>query len=110
VPDTSATHVHFYWNVFEANQVGTNAASFGAIQGNWELTDKQPFVPTGELLIENRPTEATGVCVTPTNGSHEVINPGNYHCVPLPPTCVTPLLCIDSLKFELFPADRLAAP
>ncbi len=110
VPDTGATHVHFYWNVFETNQVGTNAASFGAVQGDWELTDKQPFVPARELLIENRPTDTTGVCVTPTNGSHQVIDPGNYHCVPLPPTCLTLLACLDSVKFELSPADGVVAP
>jgi len=110
VPDTSGTHAHFYWNVYDSDQVGTNASTFGAVRGNWELTDKQLFVPSGDLLLENRPEDATGICVTPASAAHGVINPANYHCVPLPPSCPTPLQCLDSVRFELPTSGQLVSP
>ncbi|MFO7959554.1 MAG: Hsp70 family protein [Nitriliruptoraceae bacterium] len=80
VPDTSATHAHFYWGIYDAAQVGTNAAD----RSPWELTDAQPFVPGGELQLANRPAGADTVCVTAADGEHAVIEPANHHCVPLP--------------------------
>jgi hypothetical protein len=80
VPDTAATHAHFYWGVYEAEQVGTNATD----RAPWELTDDQPFVPGGELQLANRPAGADSVCVTAADSAHAVIEPANHHCVPLP--------------------------
>ncbi len=79
-PSTAATHAHFYWDVYESSQVGAGAAN----QAPWELTDQRPFVPTGEMRITNRPAHATGVCVTVANGGHAVVDPANFHCVPIP--------------------------
>lgn len=80
VPDTAATHAHFYWGIYDAEQVGTNAVD----RAPWELTDDQPFVPGGELRLANRPAGADTVCVTAADSAHAVIEPANHHCVPLP--------------------------
>jgi hypothetical protein len=75
-PATSGTHAHFFWDVYDASQVGSASAD----RAPWELTDRQPFVPEGELLLANRPANANGVCVTPADADHAVIDPTYYHC------------------------------
>jgi len=84
-PDTSGTHAHFFWDVYEPDQVGTNAAEdYGVEQAPWELTDERPFVPTGAMRLSKRPEDADRICVTVADGDHAVIEPANYQCVPLP--------------------------
>jgi molecular chaperone DnaK len=83
-PNTAAKHAHFFWDIYESAQVGTNAASFGVSQAPWELTANTTFVPGGEMALSNRPAGAEGVCVTAANGNHGVIDPANFHCVELP--------------------------
>jgi len=80
VPDTAATHAHFYWGIYDAAQVGTNATD----RAPWELTDAQPFVPGGEMQLVNRPDGADTVCVTAADGEHAVIEPANHSCFPIP--------------------------
>jgi hypothetical protein len=77
---TAATHAHFFWDIYQPSQVGSSSVD----QAPWELTDQQPFVPTGEMRLANRPPEATGICVTPANGSHQVIDPAYYDCALVP--------------------------
>ncbi len=83
-PDVANEHAHFFWDVYEPDQVGSNAADFDAEQAPWELTDQIPFVPGGELQLANLPDDAEAVCVTVADGNHGVLDPANYHCVPLP--------------------------
>lgn len=83
-PSTAAKHAHFFWDVYESAQVGTNASSFGVTQAPWELTADTTFVPGGEVALSNMPADAEGVCVTAADGSHGVIDPANFHCVEVP--------------------------
>lgn len=79
-PSTGSTHAHFFWDIYDPSQVGSSAAD----QAPWELTDQQPFVPATEMRLANRPAEATGICVTPANASHQVIDPAYYDCAYVP--------------------------
>lgn len=80
-PATTSDHAHFFWDIYDAAQVGSSSAD----QAPWELTDQQPFVPTGEMRLTNRPGDATGICVTPANSSHQVIDPAYFHCALVAP-------------------------
>ncbi len=73
-------HVHFFWDIYSAEQVGTNADAFGASTGVWEETDDRPFVSQDEMLASTRPEGANRVCVTVANAAHEVVNPLIAHC------------------------------
>jgi serine/threonine protein kinase len=75
-PSVSDTHAHFFWDVYEAAQVGSASVD----RAPWELTARQPFVPAEELRLANRPSDATGICVTPADADHEVIDPASFHC------------------------------
>lgn len=83
-PDVAGEHAHFYWDSYFTVQVGTNHADFDVEQAPWELTDQIPFVPSGELSLANRPADARGLCVTVADQDHAVIDPTNYHCLPVP--------------------------
>jgi molecular chaperone DnaK len=85
-PDVTGWHAHFYWDVYDAAQVGTNAADLDAEQAPWELTDQTPYVPSGEVAWANRPDDAEGLCVTVADQDHAVVDPTNHHCLPLPET------------------------
>ena len=77
-------HAHFFWDIYSPDQAGTNAASFGVDQGTWELTDDQPFVSADEMLVSRRPPTALQICVTVANAAHAVVDPREFHCVPIP--------------------------
>ncbi len=76
-PSLGSTHAHFFWDIYQPDQVGSTSPN----QAPWELTDQQPFVPTGEMRMSNRPPGATGLCVTAADASHAVIDPQYYQCV-----------------------------
>ena len=40
---------------------------------------------TAARNLGSRPAAATGLCVTPANSSHQVINPSNFHCIEVAP-------------------------
>jgi len=77
-------HAHFYWDIYSADQAGTNAGTFGVAEGAWEITDEQPFRSSGEMRVGNRPVPANQICVTAGNFAHAVVNPLNFDCVPIP--------------------------
>ena len=86
-PDTSGFHAHFYYNVYDANQVGTNWSLGGAAsQGSWQLTDDQRFETAGSAVaVANAPAGTTAICVVPANSAHAVTNPAAAECFELPP-------------------------
>ena len=77
-------HAHFFWDIYSADQAGTNAATFGVSEGAWEITDEQPFRSSGEMRVGNRPIPANQICVTAGNFAHAVVNPLNFDCAPIP--------------------------
>ena len=79
-------HVHFFWDIYSAGQAGTNARTFGMAEGLWERTVQQTFRSTDELLVENQPSPANRICVTPVNFAHAVVDPLQFDCVPIPTT------------------------
>ena len=81
-----ADHAHFYYDIYDPEQIGLNAASeFGVAQGSWQLTDQMPFSTRGsDVAVENAPADATAICVVAADANHNVINPENFECVPLP--------------------------
>ncbi|MCB0991858.1 MAG: hypothetical protein KDB16_12825, partial [Acidimicrobiales bacterium] len=85
-PDTSNIHVHFYYNVFDAAQVGTNFAQWGeSVQGFWQLTQDIPFRTAGTpVAMASLPADATQLCVTPTDSAHGVLDPEHFDCLDIP--------------------------
>jgi hypothetical protein len=83
-PAVGDRHAHFFYDTVLPTEAGTNAAQFGAIPKIWELTDARPFRSEREMLLSNRPPEATQVCVTVANADHGVVDPTVFECVPLP--------------------------
>jgi hypothetical protein len=83
-PSIGDRHAHFFYDTVLPTEAGTNAAQFGATPGIWELTDARPFRSEREMLLSNKPPEATQVCVTVANADHGVVDPTVFECVPLP--------------------------
>jgi hypothetical protein len=83
-PSLQSFHAHFFWDTVSPKSAGTNAAKFGATVGTWELTDKQPFVSSGELSLANRPAAAKQVCVEVADNAHALVDPTVFDCIPLP--------------------------
>lgn len=77
-------HVHFFWDIYSADQAGTNAGTFGVAEGAWEISDQQPFRSVDELLVQNRPVPANQICVTPANFAHAVVDPLQFDCIAIP--------------------------
>jgi serine/threonine protein kinase len=90
VPDTSNLHAHFYYDIYDVTQVGTNWQQMGAATaGSWQLTDDQPFRTAGSAVaISNAPPGTTAICVVPTDSNHGVLSPDNAECFELPPELV----------------------
>lgn len=74
-------HAHFFWDIYEPSQVGTSSVD----RAPWELTFDNVFVPSEEMRLANRPPDATGICVTPADDDHAVIDPDYFHCALVPP-------------------------
>jgi len=75
-------HAHFYWNTFDSNQAGNNAASFGAETGQWAAVDAQPWSSLdNNFSLSGRPAGATEICVTVGTAAHAIDNPDEFHCL-----------------------------
>jgi|GEM_PF-2503445 len=85
-PSVANFHAHFFYDIYEPEQVGTNFAQLGALtQGDWELTDAQPFSTAGTAVsVANAPAAATAICVVAADSGHGVANPENAECTPIP--------------------------
>lgn len=79
--DPNQYHVHFFWNIYEPAQAGTNAADYGVEQGSWELWDAPVF---DAFAVADRPPEAGQICAVVATYDHQVDNPDNYSCAQLP--------------------------
>ena len=79
-PSTADFHAHFFSNVFEPNQAGNNAATFGADSGSWNAVDVQPYVKP----LDQLPEGTTKFCVTVGMPSHGIDNPELFQCVDIP--------------------------
>jgi molecular chaperone DnaK len=85
VPDTNNHHAHFYYNIYEAEQVGTNNASYGVARGSWVLTQDQPFRTAGTgVSIASAPAGTTQLCVVAADSAHGVVTPDSAKCVDIP--------------------------
>ncbi|MEL7206652.1 MAG: hypothetical protein AAGK32_00205 [Actinomycetota bacterium] len=85
-PDVGNFHAHFFFDIYEPEQVGSNWRQNGAAsQGNWQLTDEVPFNTAGTNVdITNAPAGATQLCVVAADSGHGVVNPDNVDCIDLP--------------------------
>ena len=86
-PNLSNFHAHFYYDIYEAVQVGTNWQQNGAASGgSWQLTDQQPFRTAGSSVsVGAAPAGTTAICVVPAASDHGTISPENAECWDLPP-------------------------
>lgn len=86
-PSVTNFHAHFFYDIYRAEQVGTNFAQNGAqSQGSWQVTDQQPFSTANSAVsIGNAPAGTSRICVVPADSGHGVANPENVECVVIPP-------------------------
>jgi molecular chaperone DnaK len=73
-------HAHFFWNVFEPSQAGTNSDN----PGQWDLTADQPFAAQTVTAPSARPDDADEMCVVVATFEHAVDDPSVFHCFPVP--------------------------
>lgn len=85
-PAIANFHAHFYFDTFDAIEVGTNYVQLGATrQGSWQVTDRQPFSTAGSAVsMASIPAGASQICVVPADSGHGVTSPENAECVALP--------------------------
>ncbi|MGD9703467.1 MAG: toll/interleukin-1 receptor domain-containing protein [Acidimicrobiia bacterium] len=93
-PSVDEFHAHFFLSDIAAAQAGNNAADFGFEKGYWELTDARPYRTTtlltaasgGPWLVDfDGLGFVPGLCVTVgTAPFHNVLDPNQFTCVPLP--------------------------
>jgi hypothetical protein len=74
-PALPGTHVHFYFDIFSVEQVGTTG-------GGNRLMFGEPSPFTGYTQVD-RPPDATQLCAVVANPDHSVID-GSGNCFPLP--------------------------
>jgi molecular chaperone DnaK len=75
-PTADEYHAHFFWDTYEATQVGGNRG------GDWELTDEQPFTTPATFVAKRG--DAAQLCVTVATHEHDIDNPEHFHCVDVP--------------------------
>ena len=73
-------HAHFFWDIYEPQQAGNNAADFGFSPGSWDAVATQPYVKDLSLAPEG----ATKFCATVGTPGHGVDNPDLFQCVAIP--------------------------
>lgn len=85
-PSVANFHAHFYFDTFDAIEVGTNYVQLGASrQGSWQVTDAQPFSTAGSAVsMTSIPPGARRICVVPADSGHGVTSPENAECEEIP--------------------------
>ncbi len=79
-PDVAKNHIHLYWDIYSADQVSGDAADRGVEQGNWVPTDAYPTITTSDVISVAERGGSTMLCVTASDGDHNVIDSGSVDC------------------------------
>ncbi len=79
-PDVSKNHIHIYWDIFEADQVSSDAEDRGVKQGEWVPTDEVPTYETESAVSTANRGESTTLCVTAGDRDHAVIDSEIVDC------------------------------
>ena len=79
--DASQFHVHFFWDVWAPQQAGTNASTFGASVGTWQIWDQPVF---DKFTVAERPSGASRICAVVGTHVHGVDNPTSFDRISLP--------------------------
>ena len=80
-PDFSKNHIHVYWDTYSAAQVSSDATENGLEQGVWVPTDAYPTYTTAEVVSTSARDGSTTLCVTTSDGDHNVISTQQVNCV-----------------------------
>jgi hypothetical protein len=79
-PDISKNHIHVYWDIYNADQVSSDAEARGEKQGEWVPTDVVPtYVTESAVSVETR-GDSTTICVTAGDRDHAVIDSSIVDC------------------------------
>jgi hypothetical protein len=79
-PDVSKNHIHVYWDIYEADQVSSDAEDRGVEQGEWVPTDEVPtFVTESAVSVKSR-GDSTTICVTAGDRDHAVLDSSIVDC------------------------------
>lgn len=81
VPDFSKNHIHVYWDTYTAGEVSSDATANGLEQGVWVPTDAYPTYTTDEVVSTSARDDSTTLCVTTSDGDHNVIDKSIVNCV-----------------------------
>jgi hypothetical protein len=80
VPDVSKNHIHIYWDIYEADQVSSDAEDRGVKQGEWVPTDDVPTYETESAVSTANRGDSTTLCVTAGDRDHAVIDSEIVDC------------------------------
>jgi hypothetical protein len=80
-PDFSKNHIHVYWDTYSVGQVSSDATANGLEQGVWVPTDAYPTYTTDEVISTASREGSTTLCVTTSDGDHNVIDKDLVNCV-----------------------------
>jgi len=81
LPDFSKNHIHVYWDIYTAAEVSSDAVANGLEQGVWVPTDSYPTYTTAEVVSTAERGGSSTLCVTTSDGDHNVIDKDAVHCV-----------------------------
>ena len=79
-PDISKNHIHVYWDIYEADQVSSDADTRGVEQGQWVPTDAYPKYVTKSAVSVDTREDSTTICVTAGDRDHAVIDSSIVDC------------------------------
>ena len=78
-PDVSKNHIHVYWDIYDADQVSSDAEARGVEQGEWVPTDVETYVTESAVSVDQR-GDSTRICVTAGDRDHAVIDSSLVDC------------------------------
>ncbi|MGB7806248.1 MAG: hypothetical protein WBM72_11680 [Actinomycetota bacterium] len=80
VPDVSKNHIHIFWDIYEPEEVSSDAEANDLVQGEWVPTDSVPtYVTEGAVSVQER-GDSTTLCATAGDRDHAVIDPSIVDC------------------------------
>ena len=79
-PDVSKNHIHVYWDIYNADQVSSDAEARGEKQGEWVPTDAVPTYVTESAVSVDTRGDSTTICVTAGDRGHAVIDSSIVDC------------------------------
>lgn len=79
-PDVSKNHIHIYWDIYDADQVSSDAEARGVEQGEWVPTADVPTYTTESAVSVTNRGDSTTLCATAGDRDHAVVDTSIVDC------------------------------